>query len=378
MGGRGAGKTRAGAEWLRAQAESGRRGRFALVGATLSDVREVMVGGESGLIAIAPKDMRPHYEVSRRRLVWPNGAEARAFSAEDPDSLRGPQFDAAWCDEFAAWAKQGAALTVLDMGLRIGADPRAVITTTPKPTPAMWNLLRMNGLVLSKASTTDNAANLAPGFLHSVTERYGGTDLARQELDGEMIEDLPGAVFRQAWIRRVRPNEMPELRRIVVAVDPPAGGGPKSDECGIVVAGATYDGEPRGYVLADWSFRADGPDDWARRAMRAFDEFKADCVIAEANQGGDMVRTILAKFGAACAVTMVRATRGKTVRATPVAMAYQRGEVAHVGVFAELEEQMRSLSRDKDSGADDRVDALVWALTDLIVKPSAEPSVRGL
>lgn len=379
MGGRGSGKTRAGAEWLRAQAESGSRGRFALVGPTFAEVRNVMIEGESGLLAIAPKDRRPVFESSRQRLVWPNGAQAFAFSAESLEGLRGPQFHAAWCDEFCVWRNGETVLSTLDMALRLGPAPRVVITTTPKASPAMKALLRSPDLALTHMRTRDNLANLAPSFWGAVSRRYGGTDLARQELEGELIEEREGALFRRHDIeaRRIRPDELPDLTRVVVAVDPSVGaGGVRNDECGIVIAGRGEDN--RAYVLADWSLKAKGPGDWAGKAMRAFEHFEADCIIAEANQGGEMVRTVLAREGPAAAVELVHASRGKALRAQPVAHCYQRGEVSHVGGFPDLEEQMCAFDDGAVRTGDDRLDALVWAITALLLKNPAEPSVRGL
>lgn len=379
MGGRGSGKTRAGAEWLRAQAESGRRGRFALVGPTYADVRNVMIEGESGLLAIAPKDQRPVFESSRGRLVWPNGAQAFAFSAESLEGLRGPQFHAAWCDEFCVWKNGETVLSTLDMALRLGNAPRAVITTTPRTNRAMRALLQSPDLALTRMSTEDNLANLAPGFWGSVTRRYGGTTLARQELDGELIEDVSDILFSRKLIddHRIPPQAAPSMRRVVVAVDPSVGAGAAhNDECGIVVAGLGVDG--RAYVLADWSLKARSPSVWAQRAMRAFEKFKADCILAEANQGGEMVRIVLGREGPAAAVRLVHARHAKRDRASPVALCYERGEVSHAGAFPELEDQMCALGADGARAGDDRLDALVWAIWTLLLESNAEPSVRGL
>lgn len=379
MGGRGSGKTRAGAEWLRAQAESGRRGRFALVGPTYGDVRDVMIEGESGLLAIAPRDQRPVFESSRGRLVWPNGAQAFAFSAESLEGLRGPQFHAAWCDEFCVWKNGETVLSTLDMALRLGDAPRVVITTTPRAIPAFRNLLARPDLALTHMATRENLANLAPGFWGAVSRTYGGTKLARQELDGELIEDDVDVLFARDLIeaQRIYPGQTPELRRIVVAVDPSVGaGGARNDECGIVVAGLGLDG--RAYVLADWSLKASSPTIWAQKAMHAFQEFEADAIVAEANQGGEMVRVVLGREGPAAAVQLVHATRGKWLRAQPVALCYGRGEVSHVGAFPELEDQMCALGAEGARVGDDRLDALVWAITDLLVEKTPEPSVRRL
>lgn len=382
MGGRGAGKTRAGAEWLRFAMLYGGCGRAALVGPTLGDVREVMIEGVSGLKAISPPgEEPPHYEVSRRRLVWSNGAEAHVFSAEDADSLRGPQFDVAWCDEAAAWSKGQEVWDMLQMGLRLGDDPRAIVTTTPRPTPLLKQLLADRDTALTRASTRENRANLAPGFLARVERDYGGTRLGRQELGGELIEDLEGALWTRRMIEEARIRDVPELEDVVVAVDPPVTLGPKADACGIVAIGVTPargHAGPMGVVLADASARGLSPLDWASRAAALADQVGAGCIIAEANQGGEMVRHALQTAGTRAAVQLVHAKTGKRARAAPVSALYEAGRVRHAGVFCALEDEMCSFGADGFAASPDRVDALVWGLwASMLARPGA-PRVRGV
>ena len=372
LGGRGAGKTRAGAEWLAAGAEKGER--FALVGPSLHDVREVMIEGPSGLRAVSAKDNKPRYEVSRRRLIWPRGGVAYAHSAEDPDSLRGPEFDGAWCDEFCAWPRAGETLALLRMAVRRGSDPRLVVTTTPKPTRALRGLMAEPGVVTHRMPTAQNAENLAPAFLDYLLSVYGGTSLAAQELDGLVIDDADGALWRAADLARCRGARPPHLDRIVVAVDPPATQG--GDACGIVVAGRLG---RTAFVLADLSERGLSPIGWARKAAKAVTDFGASYVVAEVNQGGDMVRATLAAAECSAPIRMVRARVGKRARAEPVAALYEQGRVVHCAAFPLLEEEMMGLGSDGLSHSPDRADALVWALTDLMLGgEGGAPRLRGL
>lgn len=375
LGGRGAGKTRAGAEWIRGLVEQNVAGRIALVGETLGDVREVMIDGPSGLRALTRKN-RPRYEPSRKRLLWSNGAVAQAFSASEPESLRGPQFDAAWADEVAKWRYAEAAWDMLQFGLRLGERPRQVVTTTPRPVPILKRLLADEASVVTRASTYANRANLADAFFRSIITRYEGTRLGRQELDAELIEDNPDALWSREVIDATRVRVAPELVRIVVAVDPPATSGPNADECGIVVAGV--DGEGRAYVLDDRSMGGLTPLTWASRAAKAYRDHDADRIVAESNQGGEMVSTIMRQVMPQASLRLVRATRGKWLRAEPVAALYERGQVAHVGAFARLEDQMCDFVPGA-SKSPDRLDALVWALTDLMLgKEGGAPKVRRL
>lgn len=384
LGGRGAGKTRAGAEWVRAEASSRRQGedgqvpRIALIGETLSDVRSVMVEGVSGLLAVHPSHERPVFEPSKRLLTWANGAIAQLFSAEDPESLRGPQFTAAWCDEAAKWRYAERTWDMLQFGLRLGAAPRQVVTTTPRPTPLIKRLMADPATAVSKATTRANAANLAPGFLETIVARYRGTRLGRQELDAEILEDRTDALWPRQLIEDLRVDTAPELQRIVVAVDPPVTSGRRADACGIVVAGRGPDA--RAYVLADATIQGARPAGWAAAAIRAYTRFDADALVAEINQGGELVESVIRQVDPAVAIRTVRATRGKWVRAEPVAALYEQGRVAHVGTLPELEDQMCDFGPGGLSGgaSPDRVDALVWALTDLMLSGAQAPRIRPL
>ena len=384
-GGRGAGKTRLGAEWVQAQVrglppftEAGnRRLRIALVGETLADVREVMIEGPSGILAIA-RGNRPRFEPSRRRLVWGEGAVAQMFSSEDPESLRGPQFDAAWCDELGKWKNAEATFDMLQFGLRLGSRPRLIITTTPRPTRLMRQLFERQDVTRTAMATARNAGNLAPGFLDAMRARYGRSTLGRQELDGELIGDREGALWSRVQIEgAAAPKPLPELRRIVVAVDPPATSRKTSDACGIVAAG--LDCEGRVIVLEDATLRGAQPTVWAMRAVALYRRLEADCIVAEVNQGGDMVAAVIRTVDPLAAVKPVRATRGKWLRAEPIAALYQQGRVVHAARFPELEDEMCDFGPDGLSGgrSPDRVDALVWAVAEL-TRGAGEPRVRGV
>ena len=376
LGGRGAGKTRAGAEWVNGEVASGRAGRIALVGETLGDAREVMIDGPSGLRTIARADERPRYEVTRKRLLWPNGAVGHVFSAGEPESLRGPQFDAAWGDELAKWRYAEAAWDMLQFGLRLGENPRQVMTTTPRPVPVLKRLIADKTTAVTRAATHANRANLADGFFRTVIARYEGTRLGRQELDAELIEDNPDALWNRETVERTRIAKAPaDLVRVVVGVDPPATGGPKSDECGIVCAALGADGQA--YVLDDRSMGRLSPLAWAKRVAGCYRAHEADRIVAEANMGGDMVGTVMRQEMPEAPIRLVRATRGKRVRAEPIAALYERGLVHHVGAFAKLEDQMCDWVPGAKSP--DRLDALVWALTELMLKGEAgEPKLRRL
>jgi len=382
MGGRGAGKTRTGAEWVKAvalgleQAGGPAAGRIALVGETYSDVRDVMVEGVSGLLAVHA-GARPRWSPSLRRLEWDNGAVAQAFSSEDPEALRGPQFDAAWADELAKWRHADATFDMLQFGLRLGTRPRQVVTTTPRPVPVLRRLIKAPGTVVTHARTDDNAQNLAAGFLSAIVDRYRGTALGRQELDGEMVEERADALWSRAQIEAIRIGGTPALTRIVVAVDPPASSGARSDACGLIAAGV--DGEGRAVVLADDSLRGARPEIWAGRAVALYHRLSADRLVAEINQGGDMVAAVIAQIDPTVPVLAVRASRGKWLRAEPVAALYAQGRVRHAGTFAALEDEMCDFGLDGLSGgrSPDRLDALVWAITALLLG-GAEPRVRGM
>lgn len=352
--------------------------RIALVAETLGDAREVMIDGISGICRIAQRN-RPDFETSRRRLVWPNGTVAQIFSSEDPESLRGPQFDYAWADEVGKWRHAEETFDMLQFGLRLGSDPRLMITTTPRPLPLLKKLMAEPTTVMRRIRTLDNAGNLAPGFLDAMAGRYGGTRLGRQELDGEMIADREDGLWSRAAIEaltlRAGLGESGPLQRIVVAVDPPAGTGPASC-CGIVVAGLDRAG--RGVVLADCSVEGASPAGWGAAVVRAFRRFDADRVVAEVNQGGEMVSAVLRGIDAGLPVAAVRATRGKWLRAEPVAALYEQGRVVHAGAFSALTDQMCDFGPDGLSSgrSPDRLDALVWALTALMLEGNGEPRVR--
>jgi len=383
IGGRGAGKTRAGAEWVRALVfgrtgyASAPVGRIALIGETLADVRDVMIEGVSGLLAVHPKGERPNWQPSRRRLEWPNGASALCFSSEDPESLRGPQFEAAWADELGKWRHQESCWDMLQFGLRLGALPRQLVTTTPRPTQLLKRLIRAERTVITRAGTSANLGNLAPGFLERVIGRYQGTRLGRQEIDGELIDDRVDALWSRAAIEALRIGAAPQLVRIVVAVDPPATSRKGADACGIIACGLGADGT--GYVLADSTLAEVKPARWAGAAVALYHALEADMLVAEVNQGGDMVASVIAEVDPAVPVTSVRATRGKYLRAEPVAALYAQGRVRHAGTFPALEDELADFGPEglSNGRSPDRLDALVWALTKLMLRPPAEPRVRA-
>ncbi|WP_426014916.1 DNA-packaging protein [Caulobacter sp. DWR2-3-1b2] len=370
LGGRGAGKTFAGASWIVDQAEPGVH--LALVGPTFHDVREVMIEGPSGIKSLYPPGERPTWRASRKRLEFKNGAVAQAFSAEDPDSLRGPQFHAAWADEFCAWRRPAETLAMLRFGLRLGQDPRLVVTTTPRPIRALRTLIAEPGTIDTRAATGANAAYLAPAFLATLQSLYGGTRLAAQELDGLIVEG-EGGLFRAEDLARCRGAPPAAFDRVVVAVDPPATAG--GDACGIVVCGRAGD---RAFVLADLTARGLSPHGWARRAVEAAHRFDADALVAEANQGGDMVRAVLAQADPPCPVKLVKASLGKRARAEPVAALYEQGRVVHCGAFPALEEELMALGSGDLAHSPDRADALVWALADLMLGIGRRPRLSVL
>jgi phage terminase large subunit-like protein len=391
MGGRGAGKTRAGSEWVRAQVEGagpdepGRAKRVALMGETVDQVREVMVMGESGILACSPPDRRPEWQASRRQLLWPNGAVAQVFSAHEPEALRGPQFDAAWADELGKWKKGSEAWDQLQFALRLGKHPQAVVTTTPRNVGVLKAILKNPSTVITHAPTEANRAYLAESFLAEVQARHGDTRIGRQELEGVLVEDEEGALWTTAMLERARLEELPTVSRIVVAVDPPVTATKKSDECGIVVVGAETSGPPqtwRAVVLEDASVKGASPEGWARAALAAMERHGADRLVAEVNQGGDLVEQMVRMVDPLVPFRAVHATRSKMLRAEPVAALYEQGRVAHARGLQVLEDQMcRMTSRGwVGSGSPDRLDALVWALTDLMITPVPEtrPSVRSL
>jgi len=382
MAGRGFGKTRAGAEWVRAVTSDDPDARIALVSASLPEVRAVMVEGESGVLAVSPPWQRPLFEPSLRRLTWPNGAQALIYSAGEPESLRGPQHSHAWCDEIGKWDNASErsirAWDNLLLGLRLGEKPRVLATTTPRAVPLLRRLLQEEpaDLAVTRGTTEDNSANLPARFLRDMRRTYGRSVLARQELDGELIEEIEGALWSRALIENCRSEQTPALIRIVVGVDPPASAG--GDACGIVVAG--LDDAGSGHVLADASVRRASPERWARAVARAAEAWSADRVIAEANQGGAMVGSVLRAADITLPVRLVHASRGKSARAEPVAALYEAGRVHHAGMFPMLEDEMCGLMAggcyQGPSRSPDRADALVWALTELMLGKGGRPKIR--
>uniref|UniRef100_UPI00315A551E DNA-packaging protein n=1 Tax=Loktanella sp. S4079 TaxID=579483 RepID=UPI00315A551E len=392
MGGRGAGKTRAGAEWVRSMVEGprpnvpGTARRVAIVAETMDQAREVMVFGESGIMAVSPPDRRPDWISTRRMLVWPNGAQAQLFSAHEPESLRGPQFDALWADELAKWRKGGETWDMLQFGLRLGDHPRACVTTTPRRVSVLRDLLCLDTTVMTHAPTQANRANLAQSFITEIEARYAGTSLGRQEIDGTLLDDVDGAFWSMEQLAASQVRNVPECTRVVVAIDPVATSHKGSDECGIVVAGVVMEGPPqewRSYVIADLTVAAARPSDWAKAAISAMHRFGADRLVAEVNQGGDMVEAVLRQLDPLVPYRSVHASRGKVARAEPIAALYEQGRVKHARGLAKLEDQMCQMTATgfAGRGSPDRVDALVWALHDLMIDPAQkwqEPTIRGL
>jgi len=368
LAGRGAGKTRAGAEAVRNWVQT--YPLVNMIGATVADVRDTMVTGESGILACCRRDERPRFLAADMRLEWPNGAVSLLFSAEEPDRLRGKQHMKLWCDELAAWREPDALDQAL-LGLRLGRKPQAVVTTTPRPTNIIKSLAIDKDTIVTRGSTFDNRAHLARAFFERITARYQGRPIGRQELLAEIVEETPGALWTRALIerQRVAPEAAPkEFVEIVVAVDPPARSSAKSDECGLIVAAKAQNGLL--YVLADLTSQGDTPGAWGARVGAAYRGFNANRVVAEVNNGGDMVAEVLRQSEPNLPVRAVHATRGKFLRAEPVAAAYERGLVFHVGAFSRLEDQLSALTPDFDRRAagfsPDRADALVWALADLL------------
>jgi phage terminase large subunit-like protein len=368
LGGRGSGKTRAGAEWVRTMVETGKAKRISLVAPTAHDARDVMVEGESGLLAVCPPWDKPDYEPTKKRVTWRNGAVATIFTADEPARLRGPQADAAWCDELAFWRYPEAWDNLL-LGLRLGGPdgsaPRCIVTTTPRPVPLIKDLLARESTHVLRSTTFDNEANLATEFIEDILQRYEGTRLGRQELYAELLADTEGALWTRDMIEDNRVMEAPltnALKRIVVAIDPAASAGEHSNHTGIIVAALAANGHC--YVLEDATVKA-SPAQWAAKAVECYQRHKADRIIAESNQGGEMVRHTIATVNRNVPVRLVHATRGKFTRAEPVAALYEQGKIHHVGGFAKLEDQLCTWTVDDDSP--DRLDALVWAVSELML-----------
>jgi phage terminase large subunit-like protein len=375
LAGRGAGKTRSAAEWVRDAVESGRRRSIGIIGPTADTLRRDIVEGESGLIRISPPWCQAVHEPSQRRIVWPNGAVAYLLSSEEPDRVRGPNLDGFWGDELTSWANAQACWDNLQFALRItgpkGDAPAGVISTTPKRHALLRAIMADPATAITHGCTFDNAANLDAGALAALERRYGGTSLGRQELMGELLEDAEGALWQRDQLDACRVHTLPEMRRIVVAVDPAGGSSKRSDETGIVACGVALDG--RGYVLADASGRYT-PDGWARAAVNLYRSLKADRIVAEQNYGGAMVEATIRAVDGAVPVKMVVASRGKQLRAEPVSALYEQRRVSHIGNLPELEDQMCGWNPAENGPSPDRVDALVWALTELMV----EEQPRGM
>ena len=371
LAGRGWGKTEAGAQWVRERVLSGSRS-IALIAETQKDLEEVMV---ARLMAIHPEGERPAVRYKPVRVSWPNGALALGYNGTEPDQLRGPEFDTAWVDELAKYRYAKEVWDMLQMTMRRGTDPRVFVTTTPRPIPIIRDIAKDHATAITSGSTYENAANLPEKFLNRIREKYEGTRLGRQELMAEVLDDLPGALWTRAMFDDERRRHAPEMARIVVAIDPSGtSGSDDGDDIGIVVAGKGVDG--RGYVLADRTAQL-SPAAWGRRAVDAYRDHKADRIVAERNFGGAMVESVIKTVDRNVPVKLVTASRGKAARAEPIAALYEQGRISHVGAFAQLEDQMVCFTADGYVGdrSPDRADALVWALSELMLG-SAEPTIH--
>ncbi|MFC4291492.1 DNA-packaging protein [Sphingorhabdus arenilitoris] len=378
MAGRGYGKTRMGAEWVRSQAEQHEGARIALIGATIMEARQIMVEGESGILNL-PGTSNLRWESSLRRIIWPNGAQATLYSAAEPESLRGVQHHFAWADEIAKWPDGIAVWDNLMLGMRLGDRPQTIATTTPRPVPLIRRLVTEKDAALTHGRTDDNRANLPSDFRYAVEQAYGGTRLGRQELDGELIEDLQGALWNRPMIEACRVGNLPSFRRVVIGVDPPVSSG--GDACGIIAAALGHD--DKAYILADHSVQGCSPEKWARAVAASSNKWQADRVVVESNQGGEMVESTLRAAQIGLPITRVHASRGKSARAEPVAALYETGRVHHAGAFPALEDQMCGLiaggGYEGPGRSPDRADALVWAITEIMLgKTKAGPRVRIL
>ena len=370
LAGRGWGKTRTGAEDAAWAGMANPGWRIAVVAPTSADARDTCIEGDSGLLNVLPREAVQTWNRSLGELILVNGTRFKTFSADEPERLRGPQHHRAWADELAAW-RYPEAWDQLMFGLRLGQHPQAVVTTTPKPTPLVKSLVAAKTSHVTRGSTFDNAANLAPSALQMLREKYEGTRLGRQELDAEILGDLPGALWSMGSLDAYRLREAPTMGRIVVAVDPAVTATESSDEHGIIVAGLS---EQRGIVLEDASMSG-SPNEWARRAVSLYRSWNADAIVIEINQGGDMVAHTIRTIDPNVKIKEVRASRGKHVRAEPIAALYEQGRVAHVGSFPVLENQMTQMTTSgfEGEGSPDRVDALVWAMTDLFPAMTVAP-----
>lgn len=383
MAGRGFGKTRLGSEWIREVANNFPGCRIALVGETAADVRDVMVLGDSGLLACDPTLTDKSWSPTNRCLTWPNGSKAWAYNATEPDQLRGPQHHFAWVDELAKFRYIQETWDQVQFGLRLGVHPQCLVTTTPQPKTLIKRLVNDPDTYVTRGSTLDNQLNLAKNTIKQLYDRYGNTRLGRQELEGEILGDIPGALWNPSMLDecRIKPEDLPEdLEKVYVAVDPAASSAEGADEHGIVVVGLARDkeGYARGYVLEDATCRG-RPEEWAKAAIRMYRKWSADRIIAEKNNGGEMVGTVLKSIDRSVPIKLVHASRGKIVRAEPISALYEQGRIHHVGRFDKLEDQMCSFSvdvvRNSSEGSPDRVDALVWGLTEIFDKITGRKSV---
>ena len=379
MAGRGFGKTRTGAEWINQLAWSAPKRRIALIGATLDEARAIMVEGQSGIFNIVRRRQgKIKWEASQKRLTWPNGSVAELYSGDSPDGLRGPEFHFAWCDELAKWRQAEAAWAILQFGLRLGIRPRALITTTPRPRPLINEIQAYPNTVTTGGRTGDNIS-LPDRFVEAMVQIYGGTRLGRQEIDGELMTEAEGSLFPRALIERCRTSCPQKFERIVVGVDPPVSAGENADACGIVVAGRA---EGKLYVLADATIQGASPERWARAVAGAAEAWEATLIVAEANQGGEMVRSVIEAAGGGMRINLVHASRGKVARAEPVATRFEAGRAFFAGVFPELEAELAGMSvggtYQGPSRSPDRADAMVWAMTELGESKSGVPRVRML
>jgi phage terminase large subunit-like protein len=376
LAGRGFGKTRTGAEWVRRQVcgatpfAPGRYRNIAVIAETAKDARDVMIEGPSGILACHPLDFRPDYEPSKSRITWKNGAVATVYNATEPDQLRGPEHDLAWGDELCKWAYARETYDQMMFGLRQGNPPRCLITTTPRPIPLLKEIVADEATEITKGVTLDNADNLAPSFIRQIQRKYEGTRLGRQELNAEILDDIPGALWTRPILDdcRIKPEKMPEMSRVVVGVDPSGTSGEDDDgaDIGIIVAGRGIDG--RGYVIADFTCKL-SPDGWARRAITAYHRHEADRIVAETNYGGAMVKAVIKSADASVPYKEVKASRGKVARAEPIAAMFEQGRIHLVGGFPELEDEMVLMTPNGYVGelSPNRVDAMVWALSEVML-----------
>lgn len=375
--GRGWGKTRTGAETVREWIRQGFN-YVNLVGATADDARDIMVQGESGILSICPASERPEYKVSQRKLIWPNGAESLIFTADEPERLRGKQHQKGWLDELAAW-RYAESWDQFKFGLRLGGNPQAVITTTPRPTALVREIMADPATLVTNGKTHDNRANLAPAFLSAVLRKYAGTRLGRQEIDGELLDDNPGALFKRSDIDAARMVVAPQLKRVVIGVDPAGSTSEGADDTGIVAAGiANIGGEVHGFVFGDLTEHS-SPEGWGRAAVKAYHEAKGDRIVAEVNFGGDMVESVIRAVDRNVPVRKVRASRGKAIRAEPVAALYEQGRIHHIGQLSQLEDEMVQWDpNDPAARSPNRMDALVWAITDLMLANPNDAYIEGM